>query len=345
MKIKIGSNIRKLRKEKNMSQEILAERLGVTFQAVSRWERDEAYPDIELLPALASFFGITVDKLLGTADLKEKEEIETIVAKCQEYETHYQGEELCKTIEEGLKRYPGNFTLMAWYVYAFQRVNPQKAIEVGHYVLENCTDNEIRSWVNGSIIYAYKESGQKEKAIELAKKLPGYYDSSQDILRACLEGEALLEHVQHMNIDLAYEFWYSIRRIMDFYSAEEKIALFQKSNAVYDAIYETDDMPVKLVRKMRNFQGMAEVALTEGDTEIGLRYMEQAVQCAVKHDALPDVVASQAILFNQHPYDRSYEAVKNIMPELLHDFEMEVFYSEIRESERYKRVVEKLGKM
>ena len=51
----VGLNIRTLHKNVNLSQEMLAERLGVTFQAVSRWERNESYLDITLLPAIAIF--------------------------------------------------------------------------------------------------------------------------------------------------------------------------------------------------------------------------------------------------------------------------------------------------
>ena len=73
MKLKIAENIRKLRHDLNLSQEQLAERLGVRFQAVSKWERAETYPDVELLPSIASFFGISVDELLGTNEIEEKE--------------------------------------------------------------------------------------------------------------------------------------------------------------------------------------------------------------------------------------------------------------------------------
>mgnify|MGYP003291280750 CR=1 FL=1 len=339
----IGLNIRILRKNADLSQEMLAERLGVTFQAVSRWERNESYPDITLLPAIANFFGVTVDFLLGTEREKEEEEVKRIVEQCQECEIHYKVEEMRCVIEDGLKKYSGNFTLMAWFVYAFQRVNPNKAIEVGHYVLDNCTDNEIRNWVNGSIIYAYKHSGQVDKAIELARKLPSYYYSSQDVLRSCLEGKELLEHVQHMIIDLAYEFWYSIRQIRDNYTSEEQIELFRKSNAIYDAIYETEDMPIKLARKMRNYQGMAEFSLMNKDVKNGLLYMQKAVECAVKHDKLPEIVKSKAILFNQHPYDRKFEASRNIKEELKRDFETEdEFYKEIRNMEEYREIIKLL---
>ena len=341
--MKIGLNIRGLRKNKDLSQEMLAERLGVTFQAVSRWERGESYPDITLLPAIANFFGVSVDYLLGTEGEKEAEEVKKIVEQCADCDTHYKGEELRRIVEEGLKKFPGNFTLMSWYVYAFQNVNPEKAIEVGQYVLDNCTDDSVRGWVNGCIIYAYRNSGQKEKAIELARKLPGYYDSYQDVLRACLEGKERLEHVQHMIMDLAYEFWYSVRQIRENYSSEEQIELFKKSNAVYDAIYETDDMPTKLVRKMRNYQGMAEVSLLNKDKEKGFLYMRKAVECAVKHDTLPEVVIPKDILFNQHPYDRKYEAFMHICAELKKDFETEdEFYEELRTTKEYKEIIGRL---
>jgi len=232
---------------------------------------------------------------------------------------------------------------MSWYVYAFQRINPNKAIEIGHYVLDKCTDNELRNWVNSSIIYAYKNSENLDRAIELAKKLPSYYQTSQDVLRSCLQGKELLNHVQHMIIDLAYEFWYSIRQIRDNYSASEQIELFKKSNSIYDSIYETDDFPVKLVRKMRNYQGMAEIALSNGDIDNGLSFMKKAAECAIKHDALPESVTSKNILFNVHPYDRSSEASMIICDLLKKDFEHEdEFYKGIRNLPIYIEIIDSL---
>jgi transcriptional regulator with XRE-family HTH domain len=61
----IGSTILKLRKEKNITQEELAQILGVTNQAVSKWERCGGSPDIELLPLIADYFGISIDELFG----------------------------------------------------------------------------------------------------------------------------------------------------------------------------------------------------------------------------------------------------------------------------------------
>lgn len=60
----IGNRISKHRKEKGLTQEELAEKLGVSSQAVSKWENDQSCPDISLLPILCSVFGISTDELL-----------------------------------------------------------------------------------------------------------------------------------------------------------------------------------------------------------------------------------------------------------------------------------------
>ena len=65
MNITISENIKKLRKEKNITQAELASEFGVTCQSVCRWENGAAYPDIELIPKIAAYFGITTDRLLG----------------------------------------------------------------------------------------------------------------------------------------------------------------------------------------------------------------------------------------------------------------------------------------
>ena len=65
MNITIGTNIRNLRSAKQITQKQLASFLGITEQAVSRWENGSGYPDITMLPSIASFFGVSSDTLLG----------------------------------------------------------------------------------------------------------------------------------------------------------------------------------------------------------------------------------------------------------------------------------------
>ena len=65
MDMTIGKRIAQLRKEKGLTQEELAVRMGVSPQAVSKWENDQTCPDISALPALSKLLGVTVDELLG----------------------------------------------------------------------------------------------------------------------------------------------------------------------------------------------------------------------------------------------------------------------------------------
>lgn len=74
----IGKKIRNLRLEKEVKQEELAEYLGVSVQAVSKWETQASVPDIGLLPGIAVFFGVTIDELFQLSDEAEFERIENM---------------------------------------------------------------------------------------------------------------------------------------------------------------------------------------------------------------------------------------------------------------------------
>ena len=63
--IKLGEKIKFLRKQKDISQEVFANYLGVSFQAVSKWENGNTLPDVTMIPAIASFFGVTTDELFN----------------------------------------------------------------------------------------------------------------------------------------------------------------------------------------------------------------------------------------------------------------------------------------
>lgn len=63
--MKIGIKIRELRQQAEISQETLARALSMTPQAISRWENETTAPDISLLPAIANYFGVSIDALFS----------------------------------------------------------------------------------------------------------------------------------------------------------------------------------------------------------------------------------------------------------------------------------------
>lgn len=76
MKLTIGENIRNYRKKNDLTQEEFADRLGVSYQSVSRWENGSFYPDLELIPAIAEILGVTVDTLFGIQEIEKEKRAE-----------------------------------------------------------------------------------------------------------------------------------------------------------------------------------------------------------------------------------------------------------------------------
>ncbi|MBR4960367.1 MAG: helix-turn-helix transcriptional regulator [Clostridia bacterium] len=99
MKLNIGENIRTLRRQADMTQEQLAELLGVTYQSVSRWENGENYPDLELIPRLAAIFEVTADTLLNMTESIE-EQFRTHVQAIEEALAQQNTEEVLDLLRE-----------------------------------------------------------------------------------------------------------------------------------------------------------------------------------------------------------------------------------------------------
>ena len=74
--MEMGKEIRRLRNERGITQEALAEALNVTAQTVSKWECGTSIPDVQMLPQIAVFFGVTIDRLFAMAPEQQMERIE-----------------------------------------------------------------------------------------------------------------------------------------------------------------------------------------------------------------------------------------------------------------------------
>ena len=83
--MKFSEKLKKLRQEKNLTQDDLAEKIFVTRTAVSKWETDNGYPSIESLKLLAKLFSTTIDDLISEEDIKIKEDLELKNSKINHY--------------------------------------------------------------------------------------------------------------------------------------------------------------------------------------------------------------------------------------------------------------------
>ena len=95
MKLNLGNQIRLHRRRMNLTQEQLAEKFGTSPQAISRWEIGATYPDIEMLPMIASFFETSVDALLGVTE-EEKAKF------CAELQSAFMSAVRAKDVEKSI---------------------------------------------------------------------------------------------------------------------------------------------------------------------------------------------------------------------------------------------------
>lgn len=104
MKIEIGKMIKKLRLKRSVTQEELALKMGVSCQAVSKWENEITAPDLALLPELAVYFGVTIDELFEMTDESHLERIQNMIIDermLSEYDFNYANQFLLDKINEG----------------------------------------------------------------------------------------------------------------------------------------------------------------------------------------------------------------------------------------------------
>ena len=106
MEVNMGGKIRQLRKQKNISQEVMAQALGVSFQAVSKWETCAAMPDVAMIPAIASFFGVSTDELFDFNLIDQEKKSAGSVLDCRGIPLH-RPEEVRNDAAGGAPAVPG----------------------------------------------------------------------------------------------------------------------------------------------------------------------------------------------------------------------------------------------
>ena len=324
MGLYLSENIKKNRRESNLSQEAFAERLGVSFQTISKWERGECYPDIEMLPQIANFFGITIDALMGADQYQEKEYVDTLQEELRKFDVMRDEATLVRKAEEGLRKYPNNHLLMAWIVYGAQNINPKRSIELGEYLMSNCRNPHILNWARTELCYAYYKAGRQNDGIESASRLPTMAQTRQAVLSDLLTGEKQLSHILETDTAKAcYRFKTSILKLLDHYTPQEQIELLKKSNAFYDVVYEREDNVSALKEKADTYIKIAEIYMNLENADEARLYVEKALICAEKHDAIPYGTHCESILSGckkygysvaqsgklAHPYGKLKEAI------------------------------------
>lgn len=214
MEMNIGNKIRELRKNKGITQEQLALALGITSQAVSRWEMNTGLPDIAMLPIIAGYFGVSMDALFNynTENLEEK--IMDILYNSRMDASTYESrsfEESEKILLKGIADYPGGHILKRELLdlYRIQihtnnrRDLAEKALELGKQICDECEDSFICLGVKADMADIYITIGRYEEGKKLIESMPYRYPN--DILDKMRCSAHLLKGEEKLNALLEWK--------------------------------------------------------------------------------------------------------------------------------------------
>ncbi len=182
MNIQLGQKIRTLRKQRNISQEMLAGHLGVTFQAVSRWENELAMPDVALIPAIASFFGVSTDELFDYNLYEIEQKIRAIVDEYSRFcdSDRARAEQI---LREGLLQYPGNDTLLNCLVGTLPvPERSEEVISLCRQLIDNTRYDDVKYDACRILAEAYASVGEISLARDAIEKIPEIYFSKLSVM-------------------------------------------------------------------------------------------------------------------------------------------------------------------
>lgn len=288
--MEIGTVIKKYRRQRDMTQEQLAEYLRISTSAVSQWEIGKTAPDLALIPAICHLFGISADELLGINLEQKEQKIKEIRDEADKYSDRGYKDEAAVILEKGLQEFPDSYALMSDLMYArsYDAEHRDEAIRLGHAILNGCTDDQYRNSAKQVLIYAYHDKGEDDKAYEIASSLPWLCTSKEMVYPLLCKGnvgynwqqilmerlfDSLGTNLGQMNKQLSDGTWA--------YTPAEMALIRDKQLALYDILIEDGNYGFYHNRLDNIHRGQAKYYAEIGDTERTLHHLSAAADHAI----------------------------------------------------------------
>ena len=196
----LPENLKKYRILKNLTQEDVAEYLGITAQSVSKWERGESYPDITFLPALANIFETSVDLLMGMDTIRAEETRYNIHKKAVAYQRSGDYDMAEKTYRDALLIYPNKPGMILGLASTLAlKGSTDEAIELMERGLPLSINEKQKSTMRATLCFLYLKAGREDKANRLASELPHTRESRkviQPLIQQGFDDEQINENIK-----------------------------------------------------------------------------------------------------------------------------------------------------
>ncbi len=371
-KIKIGEKIRLLRKKNDVTQDRLAEHLGVTPQAVSRWESGVCYPDMNALPLIADYFSVSMDELLCYNNAQMEAKVRAYREEVEHLLDRDRVTDALELLRSAMADVPSDHSLrldtagvLSMYAdllsesgkgeraEAAIRAALSEAVSLCRHILDDCTDDRLRDETKKTLcdIYAH-QLGDVEQAQEIAAQLHSM-SCSQEIIRATvLTGEVAFGQAQQNLILFADNMWWHLYNLAcvpdiaeDRYTTQEKIAILQKGVALFEVVF--DDTPLFYADRLANsYRQLAMLHLSDGDIEAALGAFERMADYAILYDQRPAQTTYPSVIINRVPYakenDTEARGLSKCARLLKGNFSQRV-WSPVRDEERFKTAVHRMA--
>lgn len=338
MKLKIGANIKTFRKTQNITQEKLAEILGVSCQSVSRWELGTCYPDMELLPMLAETFHVSVDTLLGVDDLIEQEKVKNYLTRFQDAISIGNIRECISITREGVAEYPNNFALLNKLMYALflsgdeegnipeWKENMEKydaeIVALGTRIMKYCPDQNIRLEATARLAFHHCEMGRKTIGRALIETIPEQKHCRESQMWKVLEEDELFDFFQKKLREDYNNTVTDIRMLTSaqHFSEQDAITATEKLFALEDLIYD-GNVPQNTWYYTKLYYETARLYARIDDEDKMYEYLKLSAKSAVAFDNRPDTEIYSSLLLGEIICNRNYYETTDTRPlrEILRD--------------------------
>ncbi len=348
MELNIAGTIRSLRKEMGITQEEFAKAMGVTTQAVSKWERGEGYPDITFLPDIAEYFHVSLDTLCGIDEQQKQQQISSIIRAT----ANASYEEGVRIAREGLAKFPHSVQLKNNLAEALMGCTAQwtppkevleEVIRLYEDILGHCPDlNTISSHAVSLLCHAYVSMGEYKKAKQIALQINGKYES-QRVWCEIFKGEELVTHIQESIIQTLPDIHFMVRELLKTpcYTSKEKIALCEKMIEIYALFYECRDWPIGLLFSYQLYIQIAALSIKLHDAAGGLAALDKAAELAIRMDSLPCEGAPSSLLLNRINFQYLFSPGSE-RASLCEEIEAEPAFELLRKMPEYELIMAKL---